>query len=179
MSVVGLTRIKVARNATPVQLDASRAQDPALDDAEKKTLTDALAAVAAYVPTEIIAAYTLTLAVAVNQKPTTTSDGQVIAPALALSWYFIFLGLVPVFVWLVFAARSRETKSDFLSWRLWPWWEAFAASVAFTVWSAALPQSAFVEFTWYNSGIAAIVLMLVSGLLPLVGAVITKPSKSS
>jgi hypothetical protein len=156
MSIVGLATSKVARNARDLA-GASAPQDPT-----PSSVTEALAAVAAYVPTEVLTAYTLTLALAVGNKP------------LSLSWYFAFVVLTPVFVWLVFAAKCREQNRPFLSWRLWPWWEAGAACVAFTAWSAALPQTAFQRFGWYSSGVAAVVLAVISGVLPLVGTVVTK-----
>jgi len=33
----------------------------------------------------------------------------------AQPWYLLFLALTPLFVWLVFAAKSREENRDFLS----------------------------------------------------------------
>ena len=157
MSIIGLASERVARNA-PGGLKALSGNG----EQRPKTLTDALSAVAAYVPTEILTAYTLTLAV-VSSKT-----------MLSMSWYLAFLVLTPLFVWLVFAAKSKEQNRAFLSWRLWPWWESVAACIAFTAWSAALPQTAFARFDWYSSSVAAIFLTVTSGLLPLVGAVVTK-----
>lgn len=156
MSIVGLAASKVARNARELS------GVPAPQEPPPSTVTDALAAVAAYVPTEVLTAYTLTLALAVGNKP------------LSLAWYVAFLVMTPLFVWLVFAAKCREENRAFLSWRLWPWWEAAAACIAFTAWSAALPQTAFQRFGWYSSGVAAVALAVISGVLPLVGTVVTK-----
>ena len=40
-------------------------------------------------------------------------------------------------------ARNIPRGRDYLSSRQWPWWESIASCVAFTAWSAALPQTAF------------------------------------
>lgn len=151
MSIVGLVTTKVTRNARELQpLPQSTS-----------SVTDALAAVAAYVPTEILAGYTLALG---------TADEA----GLSAGWFVVFLLLTPAFVWLVFAVRSKEQAKPFWPWRVWPWWECAAATIAFTAWSAALPHSTFVKFTWYSAGAAAVALVITSAALPLLGAIVTK-----
>jgi hypothetical protein len=77
-------------------------------------------------------------------------------------------------VWLLYAARSKEKGQPYGSPRLWPWWEALASCIAFIAWSAALPKGAFERYEWYDAFGAAIILVLVSGLLPLLGVLFTK-----
>lgn len=177
MSISTLTDEKVARNAqraaSPAQAaptqsvanpDQAGVVAAAPSDDSKKTISDAISAVAAYIPTEIIAAYTILLALGASDS----GHG-----ALPLPWFLGMLAFTPLFVWLVYAVRSKEENRNFLSPRLWPWWESIAACIAFTVWSAALPNSAFGCWGWYSPRLAALALMLVSGLLPLIGSLVT------
>jgi hypothetical protein len=167
MSISTLAENKVDRNASqsapPASALPGQANPPPEDG--KRSLSDALAAVATYVPTEIIAAYTIVLALGSDDRH---------SEAIPFSWFFAMLVFTPLFVWLVYAVRSKEQQRDFLSPRLWPWWESIAACISFTVWSAALPNSAFARCEWYSPRLAAIALLLISGLLPLVGALMTK-----
>lgn len=177
MSIVNLTRGRVVRNTPAAEgfvVAAEADGATAATSGSKKSITDALTAVASYVPTEIIAAYTLALGVAVTDKAVLDEQGHPVSAHLAMNWFVLFAALTPLFVWLVFAVRSSEAKAPFGSPRLWPWWEAISAVIAFTTWSAALPKSAFAQWDWYDPGVAAVCLVIVSGLLPLVGAVVNR-----
>ena len=179
MSIATLAENKVDRNAVKAtQQSPDQAGQPgqpgqagqAGQADDKRNLSDALAAVAAYVPTEIIAAYTIVLALGSDDRHST---------AIPFSWFLAMLVFTPLFVWLVYAVRSKEEQRDYLSPRLWPWWESIAACISFTVWSAALPNTAFARCDWYSPRLAAIALMLISGLLPLIGALMTKQRATS
>ncbi len=166
MSISTLADRKVELLKAEAGTETPPATDPSSDNtATAKTISDALSAVAAYVPTEIIAIYTLVIATAID--PSITGDKET---PLSIGAFLGFLGATPFFVWLVFVVKkiaSDHDKHILKSWRSWPWWEAISATIAFTAWSAMMPHSAF--RAWLSQNIAAIVLVVVSGLLPLLG----------
>lgn len=163
MSICALTELKVARTDLP------RDRVGLVDtDKPKRSVSDALAIVVAYVPTEIIAIYTLLIA-------TLGDTGSVAAAPLPLWSFWAFVTATPLFVWLLYAVRCVEERKPIpWSWADLPRWEAISAAIAFTAWSATLPRSPFREFAWYDSGVAAIVLVVVSIVLPLIGTLVTR-----
>jgi hypothetical protein len=159
MSIIALTEQRLPREPTK-----STALVEASLEKPKKVFSDALSAIVAYVPTEIIAAYTLVLA----------TVGAQTAP-VPMWTFWVFLGLTPLFVWLVYAVRSVEQGKDIpLGWNVIPLWEAIAATIAFGVWSATLPRSALRGYSWYDPDVAAFVLVVISIVLPLVGVLVAK-----
>src|SRR5678815_2683611 len=133
----------------------------------EKPLSDYINIFALYIPTEIIAPYTIALAFFTSESG---QNGP--AKGIAMPWFFLFLSLTPLFVWLLYAVRRKEQKQGLGAVRDWPWWQAAASSISFVVWSAVLPKSAFLGKEWYDSRIWAIALILVSGLLPLIGKLV-------
>jgi hypothetical protein len=166
VSIVSLTAMKARRSRTGADqaLAAKAAFAAAAEESApaKKTFTEAMATVTAYVPTEIIAVYTFVIA-------------SLERAGLAVSW--AFLAATPVFVWLVYAARCVEEQKPIpWSWKGWPYWEAISASIAFAAWATALPNSPFINAQWIKDKASwvepehgAIALAIVSVLLPLVG----------
>lgn len=170
MSIASLTERRIQRLALPSSAQVlPRAGD--VGDTTAKTISDALSAVAAYVPTEVIAIYTLAISTMAGPKG---ANGE---PVLPLWAYFCFLGGDPILVWLVFVVKKIATdhsRAILKVPRSWPYWEAFAAMIAFTVWSAAMPRSAFSGYGWFSPNIAGLLLVVVSLLLPLVGGLFAK-----
>jgi hypothetical protein len=172
MSLISLAERKVKQQPSAAVAHAA-ANAAAADDTSAKTISDALSAVAAYVPSEVIAIYTLTIATTVSPKAANGEPG-----VLPLSVFFAFLFATPLLEWLVFVVHKIETdhNRDILRQPLqWPYWEATAATIAFAVWSATMPRSAFSNYNWYSPNISGIVLVVVSLLLPLVGGLFRKP----
>jgi hypothetical protein len=131
----------------------------------QKTMSDALALVAGYVPTEILTLYTMVLGIV-------TASGT----HLPLWVFLAFLAFTPPVVWLVYAVREREEGRTRLPWRPseWPLWEMCAALIAFVVWSAVMPRGALEVYPWYRADLAAIALLMVSLFLPLIGRLAKK-----
>lgn len=154
MSVSSMLRAKAIASRAPAEANPDR------------TITDALALVASYVPTEVIAVYTLALGL--------TAGGADQAAVPIDRWYFLaFLLGTPLFVWLVAAVRARE-GGEAIPWspRAWPLWEMSSAVIALLAWSAALPRSMFLHYRWYSASAAVLVMVVVSVILPLVGRLV-------
>lgn len=167
MSISTLVRRRIDREERATARQAADQPTP--------TTSDAAAAVAAYIPSEVIAAYTLVLSLTVADGVTAAGTPE----ALAWPAFFGFLAGTPLFVWLSYAvARVGAGLSVPWSPRQWPYWEAVAAVVAFTVWSAVMPKSAFLAESWYSAAWASVALFVASIVLPLVGTVVTRQPRS-
>lgn len=140
------------------------------DEETEKPLSEYISIIASYIPVEILGPYTMALALITGGSP--APDGGA-TQHISMGWFLVFLCLTPAFVWLLYAVRCKEKNKKIGSWRDWPWWEAFASCVAFVVWSATMPKSAFLEYDWYRPNVWAIALVLISGILPLVGKIAT------
>jgi hypothetical protein len=86
-------------------------------------------------------------------------------------FYFIMLGVTAALVWLVYAAKTRETPAKDPGKRFnIPVFEMTVAIVAMAAWAGALPDSPFADFNWYGGWFAAIVLSTTIALLPLIAS---------
>ncbi len=142
------------------------------DGPPTRTMSDMLSAVTAYIPTEMIAVYTMIIGTTVSDSG---PPGPGTPPPHLPMWGFgAFLAAVPLVVWLLYAVRKVEAGAA-IPWspRRWPWWEIVATTIAFTAWSAALPKSAFLRWSWFSAGTAAALLAAVSALLPAIGVLAT------
>jgi len=115
----------------------------------------------AYIPTEVVTTYVAAVA----------ALGTVASQSQLEQWatFWVFLGFTPLTTWTIFAVKlkSRDALSQMRDLRLWPWWELFAASLAFTVWAYALPGSPFERFSWYKPGLGTAGLLFVSFFLAM------------
>lgn len=183
MSIASLAGQKASRVRAPAAPPAGAAGALAVTGAEderaRKTVSDALTAVATYIPSEIIAVYTLVIAMAVPDGGI-GGDGRPVVAALPLWAFLVFLGAILPFTWLIYAVRQVESHEP-IPWspRQWPIWEAIASAAAFVAWSAALPRSAFLRYDWYSAALASIALVVVSLLLPLIGVLATRQARPS
>jgi hypothetical protein len=137
-----------------------------------KALSDALSAVAAYVPSEVIAIYTFVIATTINPK---TAAGE--AAILPMWTFYAFLIGTPIMVCLLALVRMKAENAVPTLWQNFaklPWWEPVAATIAFTAWSAAMPCSAFSHAGWYSANVAGVALVITSALLPLFGRLFEK-----
>jgi hypothetical protein len=132
----------------------------------KTSVESAIGILFSYIPTEVIALYVAVLAALVPD------------PQMQAQWitFYVFLGLTPIVVWLVYAAKVKQTTGK-IPWapNELPLWEMFASTLAFVAWAFALPNSPFSVFTnWYSSAIAGVVILVTSTILGLVSPFFTK-----
>lgn len=126
----------------------------------KSNIESAMTMLFAYIPTEIIALYIAVLAALGTSLTIKTAH-----------WitFIAFFICTPLVVWLVYAAKIKSTLSVLpLHPKEWPKWEMFAATMAFTAWAFALPNSPFSMFVdWYSSAIASVIILVTSTVLSL------------
>lgn len=108
-----------------------------------------------YIPTEVVTLYVAVLAALEGSTP----------PANRLLTFYIFLAVTPLVVWVVFASKIKALGKR-LPWRFGalPLWEMFAATLAFTGWAAALPNSPF-AISQAMAGLMVLITSTVIGLL--------------
>lgn len=137
---------------------------PGQAGATPQSISDALAVVAGYIPSEIVALYTMVLGIV------TTS-----ATRMPLFAFMAFVSAVAPTVWLLYAVREREAGNP-IPWKFsrWPTWEMISGLIAFTAWSAALPRGAMEAYSWYRADYAAIMLLVVSIFWPILGGLAKK-----
>ncbi len=140
----------------------------------------ALDAVVAYIPTEIVATYVAILATFSLSTPSGSLSRWVV--------FWVFLALTPLTTWVMFATNYKaqfyatyQKNPSRLPWkpREWPWWEFFSATLAFAVWSYALPKSPFARFSWYQPAVGTAGILFVSFILGLLAPLIRQPSSAS
>jgi hypothetical protein len=133
------------------------------------TASSAIAAIAAYIPTEVLTVYVAILATFGVTVPVEGSAGTETLAATAptpVMLYVIFLVLAPLVVWGLYAAKARQAGRKLpVSIGAWPKWEMFAGAVAYAIWAAALPASPLGAFDWFNQAAAGVVALIVSMLL--------------
>jgi hypothetical protein len=157
---------------TSLSLEPERPAAPAPREAETAANSNtAMHVLFGYIPTEILTLYVAVLAAL--HKP-----GQV----TNVEWrtFIGFLIATPIVVWLVYARRViANAKPLPILPSQWPLWEMFAATVAYLAWAFALPDTPFSTYTWYSSAIAAVTVLLASGILGLVAPLFQRPIKQS
>ncbi len=164
----GLDEIARAAASTPTPT-ASTSSDQAPPTTPMDT---ALNVLFGYIPTEILTLYVAVLAAV--QQVSTTSPAKV-TPAAWITFYS-FLIATPVVVWLMYGAKLIAAKKS-VPWQFskWPVWEMFAATVAYCAWAFALPNSQFMEFTWYSASLSGVVVLVVSTILGLLAPFFQRP----
>jgi uncharacterized membrane protein len=127
---------------------------------------------ARYIPTEAIAIYISILAGAFAAL--TPKQGQQVSDLdYSSRWLFFFamLGVTAGLVWLIYAAKTRQSdrrKRDV------PVFEIAVAMIAMGAWAAALPDTPFADFKWYGAWFPPLVLATTTALLPLIAAALGK-----
>jgi hypothetical protein len=133
-----------------------------------------------YIPTEAIALYVAILAGAF--APLKVPTGKTLDTLdFVTRWrlYFIMLAVTAGLVWLIYAAKQRQTPvKDPGKWFNIPVFEMAIAVAAMAAWAAALPDSPFEDFHWYGGWFAPIVLSTSIALLPLIAAAAGKTAPS-
>jgi hypothetical protein len=160
MSISSMTNVAVHRLSGKTLPEFRHIQAAAETEPSPQTdATAALKAVASYIPSEVLTVYVAALA---------TLQGST-----SVFWWFF--GATPVVVWLVYAGKLASAGKPLPVWPgAWPWWEMFAATIAFVAWGLALPDSPFKSATWYSSAIAGLGVVTVSVALGLLAPVFTR-----
>jgi hypothetical protein len=137
----------------------------------QSAITSALKNIMTYIPGEIVTTYVAVVAVL---PPVTdgASTGASITPWVV---FFVFLALTPIVSWLIYAAKAINA-GDPPPWSIakWPKWEMTAATVAYVIWAAALPDNPFNGFAWYSAGVSGIILLVCSMMLGLIAPIFTR-----
>jgi len=144
---------------------------PAAASSSATSVSAALQVITTYIPTEILTLYVAVLAALRNPTTHRVSD------ASATTTFWVFLLVTPLTVWLVYAAKLKALGDGR---RLpsrpsaWPVWEMSAATIAYTAWSLALPDSPFVD-AGITSAIGGVLVLITSTLLGLAAPVFQRP----
>ena len=127
-----------------------------------------------YIPTEVLTLYVSAVAALGHQKD---AGGNFLKDAHGHDlgrWvpFWCFLVATPLAVWIAFATKVKTAGKPIpLSPKQWPLWEIIAATIAYTGWKFALPNTPFQQFNWYSTGLAGFLVLLISwglgGLAPL------------
>jgi hypothetical protein len=177
MSINALTNAAMSRrpdfqpaNRTPKNLEeianaaggappATTGQDAASSPAISATAVGtALQTLTTYIPTEVLTLYVSAVA----------ALGPVIIKGHDMGrWipFFVFLAATPMIVWIAFATKIKAAGKQIpLHPKRWPIWEMTAATIAYTAWAFALPDSPFLKFKdeWYSPGLAGFLILVVS-----------------
>lgn len=132
--------------------------------------TNALGALARYIPGEIVTLYVAAL----SAMPAITAT---FAAVTEVRLYWFFVALTPVLLLLILAGKRRgEGFSAFPSSKDWPWWKLVASTVAFLVWALAVPATPYLASA-QGKVVAAFGALLVSTFLTLLEPIF-EPSRS-
>jgi hypothetical protein len=180
MSISAMTNVAFLRRADVPPLGVAAKSDAAI--AQATGGTDASRAsgsqmqvIATYIPTEVLTLYVATVAVLHDSsKPILLSP-----KARMTAWitFGVFVVGTPVIVWLSYAGKVHTAVQQLpLAPRTWPFWEMFAATVAYIAWAFALPNSPFESFeNWYSSALAGVVVLTTTTILGLLAPVLQRP----
>lgn len=171
MSLNSMTNVAVHRREDyPPQGDAPRSVDQMASAASSATtpgtnITNALAQIVTYIPTEILTLY-VSVKAALRQPDAINVTAEWIT-------FAGFLLATPVIVWLLFAAKVKsDGKSTPRAYAQMPVWEMIAGMIAFSVWAFALPESPFETLGWYSAALGGVAVLLVSTFLGLIAPVV-------
>jgi hypothetical protein len=127
----------------------------------------ALKSIVDYIPTEIVTIY-VAVGAALSDAATPSRTGQWVA-------FWVFLGVTPLALWALFAARLRAANtSPLLDPMRWPWPELVVATVAYVLWAFTLPATPFADFSWYKPGLGTAVLLVGTLILGLGAPLFTR-----
>jgi hypothetical protein len=180
MSITSMTNVAIARRTdfggatVPNSVNEVAAATAERADTQSAG-SAALKSIATYIPTEVIVLYLAALA-AVRADLGTKVTAEAVASQNELTTFWIFLGLTPVFVWLVYAGKVR-TGGAAIPYvpAEWPMWEMIAATIAFGAWAYAVPDSPFTRFEWYTVALGTFVVLVASTALGLLAPLVQQP----
>lgn len=141
-----------------------------LSQGGRRGSTNALGALARYIPAEIVTLYVAAL----SAMPAIAAT---FAAVTEVRLYWFFVALTPVLLLLVLAGKRRgEGFSAFPSLKDWPWWKLVASTVAFLIWALAIPATPYLPGA-QGKVVAAFGALLVSTFLTLLEPIF-EPSRS-
>jgi len=118
----------------------------------------ALQTVTTFIPTEVLTLYVSAVAALGSIQ---NSEGHDVGRWIP---FYTFLAATPMLVWIAFATKLKASNKPIpAAPKRWPVWEMVAATLAFAAWAFALPNTPFVQFTWYSGGLAGFLILIVSG----------------
>jgi len=163
----GIEEIARAAATLPAST-AAQAPSIAADAQPPNAINTALNVLFGYIPTEVLTLYVAILAAIQTRGQVTSGDWVT---------FCAFLGFTPVVVWLLYGAKLKAAQKPLpLNPRTWPLWEMFAATVAYSAWAFALPNSPFSQFqNWYSSGLAGMAVLVASTILGLLAPLFQRP----
>lgn len=135
-------------------------------------VTDTLAVIAMYIPTEVLTVYVAALAAVQNPAPENPSSYAV--------WitFGIFGVATPIIIWLVYAAKIKSAGKPLpVAFAQWPLWEMSAGTLAFIAWSISLPSAPFLEYLGIPGTLATVILLITTTLLGLLAPLFQNPIK--
>lgn len=171
----GLDEVAAAASTTPraVPAGGAPAGEASVPGQSANAVNTALNVLFGYIPTEVLTLYVAVLAAILPAKPTP----GVVPPTMWVT-YWIFLGVTPIVVWLIYGAKLIGAQKPIpLAFRTWPLWEMFAATLAYAAWAFALPNNPFAAsgFSWYNSGLSGLGVIVASTVLGLLAPFFQRP----
>ncbi len=133
-------------------------------------VTDTLAVITTYIPTEVLTVYVAALA-AVQNSGSLTSFAM-------WTTFDIFLIATPIIVWLVYVAKIKSAGKP-LPWAFaqWPLWEMIAGTLAFVAWAISLPSAPFLTYLGLPGTLATVILLITTTLLGLLALLFQNPIK--
>jgi hypothetical protein len=146
----------------------------AADDSSTKD--DLLKQITRFIPTEVIALYTAFFVFFGPIKRVTDDQGTELPlhrSDFTSRWWFaaIFVFVVtPIIVRAVFWAKAKTEKLDPATdaWKAQRRWSTFFAMLAMVAWISALPDTPFEDWSWFQAGMGAAVLLVMSIVLGFV-----------
>ncbi len=167
MSIAALSKVAVARTEDlpgDLPTDMESTNRAAHGSAAENPTTDALGAIVAYIPSEVILLYVAGLAAI-------SSDSRSLTGQWILFW--VLLVATPLALWLTYGSRLVTAGRGLpLHPKRWPKVEMAFATIAFAAWAAALPDSPFREIENYGQALSGFVVLAVTVILPMVAPVV-------
>lgn len=162
-------RLRQARSTAPAT------EDPALPEGSaaptETPVTNALAVLIKYIPTEAVMLYVAAVSAAPAVTPTFRAWREdLTTPGLVEGVYWVFgLGLTPTLLLLIyFNKRHAAGLKPLVSPKEWPWWKVVASMIAFLVWAPAVPGHPWVGEDAGRGVLAGMCALFVSTALVLI-----------
>lgn len=180
MSIASLTDARLQRVANPDRRTvrvAARHTDrqTAAQTAATRTITPLPQAtdLARYIPSEAIAIYVAVLALFSPLTP--SSGGHVWQLDFRSRWWLFGLSLVftAALTWLIYLGKRRQAGTRGPG-RDLPIFELSVAVVAMAVWACALPDSPLLDFEFWDTKDASVLLLVATALIPVVANALGK-----
>lgn len=150
MSIVGMANVSTLKTAARSDIDvANPAQGGQVHDSTGKEITGVpsgtLDSLIVWIPTETVGAYIAALAIV--GAPQTPKGGDLSSASFTSEWILVVAGVL--LTWLGILAAKAQKSADAMPTPVpfkIPSFELVAGTVAFLLWSLALPQSPM--FAW-------------------------------